>query len=345
MNKEIKISFIVAIYNVEKYLLECIESLIGISGDEYEILLIEDGSTDNSAKICDMYAQKDSRIKVFHQKNQGVSVARNVGLKNARGKWICFVDGDDYIKTNEIEKIEIPNELENCDIIYFEYNNLINDIESHLPSTDLNDNQLISGEKLKKIQYTVIDPDYEEYRKYQTVVAFGAPWGKLYKREFLSDNHLEYQPGLIRGQDSLFNAQAILKVQAVAFKKNRIYVYRKNMNSISHKYTSDMPRYIRKLVGEYYKLNLDLTDPFMKQALAARTIRLFYTLVRSTFCNVKNPENYIKRKKVFLKERAYYNEAFKNVKLGKLRLDRKILAFLCKYKIFFVMNFYVRRKM
>lgn len=94
------ISVIVPVYNVEKYLTRCIDSILSQTFTDFELLLIDDGSTDNSGKICDEYAKQDSRIRVFHKENGGVSSARNLGLDNAKGNWICFCDSDDYVLPN-----------------------------------------------------------------------------------------------------------------------------------------------------------------------------------------------------------------------------------------------------
>ena len=99
MNEQL-ISVIVAVYNVEKYLDKCVESIVKQTYHELEIILVDDGSKDNSGKICDEWAEKDSRIHVIHKQNGGLSDARNYGLKASNGEWICFVDGDDYISLN-----------------------------------------------------------------------------------------------------------------------------------------------------------------------------------------------------------------------------------------------------
>ena len=97
MNNNPKISIIVPVYNVEQYLRRCIDSILNQSFADFELLLIDDGSKDKSGAICDEYAAKDSRIRVFHKENGGVSSARNIGLENARGEWLSFIDGDDVI--------------------------------------------------------------------------------------------------------------------------------------------------------------------------------------------------------------------------------------------------------
>ena len=103
-----KISIIVPVYKVEQYLPKCIDSILSQTFTDFEVLLINDGSPDNSGKICDEYALNDSRIKVFHKENGGVSSARNFGIDNARGEWITFIDSDDYIQSGYIEGLYAP---------------------------------------------------------------------------------------------------------------------------------------------------------------------------------------------------------------------------------------------
>ncbi|MDQ1143763.1 glycosyltransferase involved in cell wall biosynthesis [Bacillus sp. SORGH_AS 510] len=100
---EIKVSVIVPIYNVEKFLSKCIETIINQSYKNLEIILVDDGSPDRSGEICDEYAAKDKRIKVIHQKNSGVSSARNAGINAATGDYVCFADGDDYLMPDYVE--------------------------------------------------------------------------------------------------------------------------------------------------------------------------------------------------------------------------------------------------
>ena len=110
-----KISVFVPVYNTEKYLRQCIDSILAQTFTDFELLLINDGSTDGSGAICDEYAQKDSRVRVFHQENGGVSSARNLGLNNVRGEWISFVDSDDWVKKNFLDKLIVNSE--NVDLV------------------------------------------------------------------------------------------------------------------------------------------------------------------------------------------------------------------------------------
>ena len=123
-----KISVIVPVYNTAQFLPRCIESILSQSFTDFELLLIDDGSTDGSGKICDAYAEKDNRIRVFHKENGGVSSARNLGLDNARGEWVTFVDSDDYVSPVILEKcLESVN---GYDMVVFNYQNVEGDREA-----------------------------------------------------------------------------------------------------------------------------------------------------------------------------------------------------------------------
>ena len=112
------ISIIVPVYNTEKYLDQCIQSVLVQTYTNWELLLINDGSTDLSGTICDQYATKDRRIRVFHKENGGVSSARNVGLDNARGKWIMFIDADDWVEPSMLKELRTVALDNNADYVY-----------------------------------------------------------------------------------------------------------------------------------------------------------------------------------------------------------------------------------
>ena len=124
----IKLSIIVPIYNVAPYLPKCVDSLIAQDYEDYEVILVDDGSTDESGKICDEISESisDERlvIKVLHQKNGGLSAARNAGLKMARGEYVCFVDSDDYWELNVLGGLMAQVERDNLDVLRFDYQNV-----------------------------------------------------------------------------------------------------------------------------------------------------------------------------------------------------------------------------
>ena len=138
------ISVIVPVYNTEKYLDECIQSILNQSFTNFELLLIDDGSTDRSGAICDQYAAKDERVRVFHKENGGVSSARNVGLDEAKGEWIAFVDSDDYLLSNALDLI---TDLENEDFVICSYQRFI---ENQNPLSVIYESCRLNTQSLKR---------------------------------------------------------------------------------------------------------------------------------------------------------------------------------------------------
>lgn len=185
------ISVIVPVYNVEKYLSRCIESIINQSYQNIEIILINDGSTDNSSIICDEYAKKDTRIKVIHKKNGGVSSARNVGLKNARGEFITFVDSDDYIKLTCFEKM--VNGIKN------------NDVDMVVVGWEYGDGTIGWADKNIDIDCQKVYTQDEISKSY----LFLTVWGHLFRRMDL--NGMFFNEKIFYGEDTLFTFQSFYK--------------------------------------------------------------------------------------------------------------------------------------
>lgn len=165
-----KISIIVPVYNVEKYLSRCIDSILSQTFTDFEILLVNDGSTDGSGNICEEYAKKDNRIRVLHKNNEGVSSARNTGLDNAKGDWIAFVDSDDWIDRNMYyilynEAISSEADVIMCDFyIYYNQNSkdLIKAVSTDSSKEDIIKNYMLSFTSLCNI--LVHRSLYEKYR-------------------------------------------------------------------------------------------------------------------------------------------------------------------------------------
>lgn len=159
-----KISCIVPVYNVEKYLRRCVDSILNQTFTDFELILVDDGSPDNSPAICYEYAVKDSRIKVIHKVNGGVSSARNVGLDVAKGEWICFVDSDDLIEADYMQKMYEAAINNNSDFIMCG----IHQIAGY---ETLKNNY---KKKIKKIQFVKIDVNF-----FKKLFAYAQDWRML----------------------------------------------------------------------------------------------------------------------------------------------------------------------
>ena len=136
-----KVSIIVPVYNVDKFLHKCVDSILAQTLTDFELLLVDDGSKDNSGLICDKYAAKDSRVRVFHKENGGVSSARNLGLENAQGDWIIFIDSDDWIEPNMLKDIYEKAILEHADLVYCDLRMIFNNHTEILHIAEYNTNK------------------------------------------------------------------------------------------------------------------------------------------------------------------------------------------------------------
>ena len=185
-----KISVIVPVYNVERYLPRCIDSILAQTFTDFELLLIDDGSKDTSGEICDEYASKDSRVRVFHKENGGVSSARNLGLDNARGEWIAFCDSDDWVDKsylyNYVEQIDDLTEL----VIQSFWTDREDDASENkveLPTLSMEDN-------FRLVQWL------EDYPN----VHNGFLWHRLFKRSIVERQHTRFAVGVSFAEDGLF---------------------------------------------------------------------------------------------------------------------------------------------
>lgn len=203
-------------YNVEKYLEECLQSVAIQTYKNLEIVVIDDGSSDESGVICDAFAARDARVKVIHQKNQGVSAARNVGLDNAQGEFVFFVDSDDMVEPNAVETLSTIQEESNADLVIGMYS-LINEDGSHRKD---------SGELL--IEGEITEKQFWEYagKKYLSVLF---PVAKLYSRHLFDD--VRYPEGLIN-EDQYVLPDLIPKCKKIVCTNKVIYRYRYNDSSI-----------------------------------------------------------------------------------------------------------------
>lgn len=210
--QEIMVSIIVPVYNIEKYIGRCVNSIIEQEHKNIEIILIDDGSSDGSGDIIDGFAQKDHRINVIHKKNEGVSCARNKGLEIAKGEYILFIDGDDYIDrdyTSYFLKLAIDNK---CDIA-MGLNRYIKENEIQIKE----DTPYV----LESIR--VMEKIYTERINV-------AVWNKIYNRSFLCKNNIRFNNEIWYGEGMLFNIKCLQYTDKVAIGERKVYhqVYRPN---------------------------------------------------------------------------------------------------------------------
>ena len=184
------VSIVVPVYNTQKYLSKCIGSILLQNHKDFELILINDGSTDDSGQICEDYMSKDSRIKVFHKENGGVSSARNLGINNASGDWICFIDSDDYVDDNFLE-------------VFFQENILPKDIIIQ-GATKISENGNILDNSRQYPNIKINHNHPEAIIKYDLFRNINEPYCKLFNKKIINQNNIEFPIGVSLGEDLLF---------------------------------------------------------------------------------------------------------------------------------------------
>ena len=256
------ISVIVPVYNAEKYLHRCIKRILAQDYTDFELLLIDDGSTDNSGTICDEYTIKDNRIRVFHKENGGVSSARNWGLDNAIGEYIMFVDSDDYMLPGMLDVMLSTLESKKADLVVCGTTETGGGYWRPIADVDYSINQL--KENFVSLLHTEL---------------LSPPWNKIYKKDIIGNNR--FCEDISFGEDLLFNIQYLEKCENISFiKESPFYHEKENENSLVVKFNRNrlldiekvwvvVERFSEDKEGLYSKYLRDLTV-YIRQLLKTK---------------------------------------------------------------------------
>lgn len=207
------VSVLVPVYNVDSYLPQCIDSILGQTYPHLQIILLDDGSTDKSFEIMQFYASKDSRLEIYHQQNHGVSITRNKLLEKVKGDYILFIDADDWLELNMIKFLVDKLEEYQADMVTC--GNVIDDARASKTFTQ----KIYFREKaIERFLY------HQEFR--------GTLWNKLMKASIIQN--CKFQPGISLGEDALFCWHVLQNTSSVLFTDRQLYHYRMNDDSICH---------------------------------------------------------------------------------------------------------------
>lgn len=224
------VSIVVPIYNVEKYLDRCINSIINQTYKNIEIILVDDGSPDNCPKMCDEWAQKDNRIKVVHKTNAGLGMARNTGMENASGKYIFFFDSDDYIAETIVEKCVARATKDKSEVVMFGHIDAYDDgrlVERHIPTEKLTYN----GDDV----VNVVLPSLFSYS-----LGFGVSACKMFNLDVLRKHNIVFKSEReIISEDAFFSLELYPKITAVSIVPDGLYYYYKRTGSLSTSFKED----------------------------------------------------------------------------------------------------------
>lgn len=262
------ISIIIPAYNVEQYLTACLSSIEQQTYQNFEVILIDDGSIDSTGVICDTVATKDDRFKVIHQKNQGVSVARNKGIEEARGEYIAFIDSDDKITPEYLSSFSLKNDIEIQGHVIYENN--------------IQRNVIYSKRKVQK-----------DVAKVFCLGPFNsAVWGKIFKTSIIKDNKIVFPVNLCFSEDTIFLLQYIKHCKTLAVFDAAEYIYIKHSGSLTNKkYPMNDMMVKEKMIVESYKL-LFPEYKFQKDFLREVSLSIiskyyfYYDLNKKEFINV-----------------------------------------------------------
>lgn len=250
--EDIKISVLMPIYNPPIiFLKKAIESVLNQTYQNLELILILDGASEEIEKTCEKYKGKDSRIRIYKQTNLGEGYSRNRAIKLAKYEYIMFVDSDDYIDTNILEKLaeKVKREKEKADIIIFD--SIIKYEKKKIKNAFYNKEGILNKEDIEEIQLQNIGKGESNY--YPNECNVSVVWAKLYRKKFILERNLKFIEGIKRMPDTIFNMYAFEEADCISHYNLYGYYYRKNQNSITNKFDRNIEKDINRFLEEINK--------------------------------------------------------------------------------------------
>lgn len=340
------VSIIVPIYNKEDSLRDCIKTIIQQTYHKIEIILINDGSVDNSETICIEFEKKDVRVTFINKSNEGVSIARNTGIENSKGKYIMFVDPDDTLSPDIIEILIDKAERYSSDITVCSC--YVNSDDGTLANSFF---QLDEGyvEKERAIAQMFSNDHYKDAGNFIDV---GVPWGKLYRRDLIKKNSLSFDSRLIRNQDNIFNLYAFQYSNSIYYIDEPLYNYdydnfgSSNRRVIEHSETT-FTTFAEEMIKFYEKFYA--SDLLLYQLLLQRLTTVLLTILSNSLCNPRYGINFgtrMKRIKKLCKSHPF-NLIFESNRNYANTNKSKLIINLLKNKLYSISYFlyYIRFKM
>lgn len=317
---EIDFSVIIPMYNEEKNICRCIDSILDQNFTNYEILIIDDGSTDRSLSICEKIKKKNEKINIFTSSNKGVSSARNIGINKARGNWLIFVDADDVIK-------------EDCLKTFF-YGN--HSVDISVANENLKDDKIELLDELarKYIINEMIDP-HKDDKTFN-----GSVCSKAFKRSMIKNYGIYFDVNLIHGEDTIFNLIALKHAKNIRFIKKSVYNVYYNPYSATNIYQKRIIENDRIFLQKINRILLSYKMSY-GNLFSAIVLNGLWICMNLDIANLDNIEtttiNQRKSKLISIMDKEYYRKEVKNVSIYSKLLPFKKCFFLCvKYDLYFL---------
>lgn len=315
------VTVVVPIYNVEKYLKKCVDTIINQTYQNLEIILVDDGSTDSSGKIADDYQVIDKRISVIHKENGGLSDARNAGMKIATGDYVCFIDSDDYVELDMIENAMKMITPQNLNVVIWGF---------YVDTEDDNGNLTKRSEHVLNQNVVDIDKNINEIEiDLNFLNHLGYAWNKLYNLNFLKKYNFEFEKGLSAIEDGEFNTRVFQKIDkfGIISKAFNHYIQRNRETLGNKKYDNILDLNIRSCNGTKNLLNVWKIDKNKTENLLCQQYLLISKgyikdiVINEKLYNVKKIEKIEKLLNI-----PEIKKAFKNKKIQSKK--NKIYSFL-----------------
>jgi len=273
-----KISVIIPVYNTEKYLRQCLDSIINQTFTDFECICVNDNSNDSSLNILKEYANNDNRIKILYQQNKGPASARNLGIKESYGDYLIFIDSDDWIEKYCLEKFYNIIDKDNYDVvqsnykIYFQQDNRY---ESKI---------LLKGEQIKQEDsvFNLLHKTYE-----------GPVWRRIYKKDVIVRNNLYFYEGRT-SEDGVFSAILFLHTRKIFYIEDELYIYRKQLPFSA---SSDLNKLFEDWFYNFYELIKDISK---RNLLSNDIINWCIYIFCWDFSRIKKNQSYIKQKELLV---------------------------------------------
>ncbi len=324
--KGFKFSVIMPVFNVEKYIRKSVDSVLNQTYQNIEVLLVDDGSTDNCPKICDDYAELDSRVRVIHKKNGGLSDARNFGIDAASGDYVVFLDSDDYWSSDTaLEKAARKLEMEKSDVMLFFFKYLFEDENNRITEYNSEFEKIEINMESKKTQLTDL---------IKNNIYISSAWAKIIKRQLFKDNDLYFVKG-VYSEDIEWSARLMMYASSFSVLNESFYIYIQRGTSIAHslrrKNIVDAKNNVMKALAMADSIDEELKEAFMNY------ISYQYITVLNVSCVCKDD---IRDEIRDMKNYTYLLDYHWNPKVKKIYTFNKIFGFNMMMKL---LSFYIRK--
>lgn len=321
-----EISVIVPVYKAEAFIDRCVESILAQTFKNFELILVDDGSPDNSGAICDSYARTDPRVRVIHKPNGGVSSARNAGLRDAAGEWITFIDSDDCVKETYLSDLYAPD----YDMNVVGHIHYIEDQATSEPR-DLHE------ELVRCLDVQSFSDVLSRNGKYWLLFC----WGRLFKRQILQQYHLRFEEGLHVGEDYVFSSQYLSLCKSLRLDPSTSYIHTDRQGSLSK--TFDVPFFEHLLQSEQI-IGQIFSSRFQRNDIRKSEKELIHLFTDSLCAVTADPSQTLMKKREtirYLLHSTYFRKGLEDMDqyfAGTSKLFRRIIQTRCTWLILFTLT-------